>query len=127
MSHDPHFPWKLDCVLPILLIMMMMRMFDDILDLYCACLQGARSIFACSRLINPHVAVKHWMQVMFVMIFSLVQSLWLEEGPVSSAALCGETGKRDAFCALLPAPLLSASVSTTVRSVLSHLAGKLDG
>lgn len=52
---------------------------------------------------------------MFVIISSLAQSLWLEEGPVSSAAFCGETQKRGAFCTLLPAPPLSASVSTTVQ------------
>lgn len=79
---------------------------------------GRSKHFACSRLINPHVAVKRWMQVMFVIIFSLVQSLWLEAGPVSSAALCGETWKREAFCTLLPAPSLSASVSTTVQEYI---------
>lgn len=90
-----------------------MRMFNDILDLYCACLQGARSIL---RAVGSSVLT--WLCNMFVIIFSLAQSLWLEEGPVSSAALCGETWKRDAFCTLLPAPSLSASVSTTVQEYI---------
>lgn len=64
------------------------------------------------------MAVKRWMQVTFGIIFSFVQSLWLEEGSVSSAALWGETWKRDAFCTLLPAPSLSASVSTTVQEYI---------
>lgn len=60
--------------------------------IYMALVFGVLGAFYMLHLINPHIAVKRWMQVMFVIIFSLAQSPWLEEGPgmLSSVALCGK-------------------------------------
>lgn len=65
--------------------------------IYIALVFRVLGAFYMQYLINPHIAWKCGMQVMFVIIFSLVQSPWLEEGPVmlNSVALCGkalETG-----------------------------------
>lgn len=69
-------------------------------------------------LINPHIAEKRWMQVMLVIIFRLVESPWQEKPPVvlSFLLLCVRSSwNLGAVCTLAPPPLLSASVSASVK------------